>query len=162
MKLSELCPVPLPPANLPSEVLIGPGVLDEVEAVAARHMSADRLILADPDTWRAVGEPSLTGTRLLLEPHPHADDETVARVVDAMKDRSGIVAVGSGTINDLAKRAAHLLERPYIIVGTAASMNGYASGIAAILSNSLKTTVPAAPPRAIIPIPRFSPQPRPA
>ena len=105
MKLSELCPVPLPPANLPSEVLIGPGVLDEVEAVAARHMSADRLILADPDTWRAVGEPSLTGTRLLLEPHPHADDETVARVVDAMKDRSGIVAVGSGTINDLAKRA---------------------------------------------------------
>ena len=29
-------------------------------------------------------------------------------------------------------------------------MNGYASGIAAILSNGLKTTVPAAPPRAII------------
>ena len=32
-------------------------------------------------------------------------------------------------------------------------MNGYASGIAAILSNGLKTTVPARPARSIILIP---------
>ncbi len=150
MQLSELCPVPLPRANLPSEVVIGPNVLPQTETITDRYMDADRLVLADPDTWKAIGEPTLAGELLLLEAHPHADDETVQRVADALGTRSGILAIGSGTINDLAKRAAHLCERPYVIVGTAASMNGYASGIAAILSAGLKTTVPAAPPRAII------------
>ena len=35
------------------------------------------------------------------------------------------VAVGSGTINDLTKLAAHRLGRPYMVVATAASMDGY-------------------------------------
>jgi len=74
----------------------------------------------------------------------------VDRVQAALTGADGAVAVGSGTINDLVKRAAHLNEQPYVVLGTAASMNGYASGIAAILNDGLKTTVPAKPPRAIV------------
>ena len=102
---------PYPRANLPSEVVIGPNVLPQTETITDRYMDADRLVLADPDTWKAIGEPTLAGELLLLEAHPHADDETVQRVADALGTRSGILAIGSGTINDLAKRAAHLCER---------------------------------------------------
>ena len=80
----------------------------------------------------------------------HADDETVEHVRQLIRGSSGVLAVGSGTVNDIVKRAGELEGKPYTIFGTAASMNGYASGIAAILSNGLKTTVPARPARSII------------
>lgn len=52
------------------------------------------------------------------------------------------VAVGAGTINDLVKMASFQVELPYSTVPTAASMNGYTSAIAAILSEGVKTTQP--------------------
>jgi glycerol-1-phosphate dehydrogenase [NAD(P)+] len=150
MKLSELCPVDLPPADLPVEVIIGPGAHTELADVSSRHLGENPLILADSDTWTAAGEPALQGELMLLQRHPHADDATVQQVLEAIDGHDGVIAIGSGTINDLAKRAAHLAQVPYVVLGTAASMNGYASGIAAILSHGLKTTVPARPPMAIV------------
>ncbi len=150
MKLESICPVPLPEADLTEEVVIGSGCRTQLEHLAQRHLGKRPLLVADPDTWAALDMAEYAGPKLILEKHPHADDETVERLVGSMGDHSGLIAVGSGTVNDLAKRAAHLRRRPYIVVGTAASMNGYASGIAAILSGGLKTTVPARPPRAII------------
>src|SRR5680860_35685 len=43
------------------------------------------------------------------------------------------LAVGSGSINDLTKRAAHELKLPYISVPTAASMDGYTASGAALI-----------------------------
>ncbi len=150
MKLSELCPVDLPPADLPIEVVIGPTASTQLAEVAGRYLGERPLVLADPDTWAASGQPKVNGALHLLDAHPHADDDTVESVRRALHGHTGVLAIGSGTINDLAKRAAHLEGRPYVVLGTAASMNGYASGIAAILSDGLKTTVPARPPMAII------------
>ena len=150
MRLSDLSPVPLPTAELPEEVLIGPGVRANTAAVVSRWIEGIPLVVADPQTIAAFGEPDWPHRLLLLPEHPHADDATVAQVVTALDDSPGIVSIGSGTINDLGKRAAALAGRPYVTVGTAASMNGYASGIAAILSDGLKTTVASRPPWAII------------
>jgi glycerol-1-phosphate dehydrogenase [NAD(P)+] len=61
----------------------------------------------------------------------------------------GLIAVGSGTVNDVTKAVAHRRDRPYIAVATAASMNGYTSAIAALIENGLKTTGPANPPVAV-------------
>jgi len=63
---------------------------------------------------------------------------------------ASIVAVGAGTVNDIAKTAAFSLQRPYVSVGTALSMNGYTSAISALLDGGVKRTVPAAPPIAVI------------
>ena len=148
MKLSELCPVALPEADLPIDVSIGRGLRHHAHDFATQWLGSDALYLADNNTWNAAG---LTGSnRFTLGEHPHADDRTIDIVVEQIQSTTGVFAIGSGTVNDLAKRACTIAEKPYIVLGTAASMNGYASGIAAILSQGLKTTVPARPPRAII------------
>lgn len=56
-----------------------------------------------------------------------------------------IVGAGSGTVCDLAKYAGHLMGVPVALFGTAASMNGYTSGIAALKVRGLKRTLPCTP-----------------
>jgi glycerol-1-phosphate dehydrogenase [NAD(P)+] len=162
MKLETLCPVPLPDdadlqAFLTQEVECGPGVASTLADAVVRHAGERPLVVADPDTWRAAesagATAALNGELRHLGAHPHADDAEVDALSAAIrqdKRLTGVVAVGSGTVNDIVKRASHLAGLPYVVLGTAASMNGYTSGIAAILSDGLKTTVPATPPRAVI------------
>lgn len=59
-----------------------------------------------------------------------------------------ILSVGSGTITDVAKITARTLELPMVAVATAASMNGFTSGLAATLDDGIKLTKKAPPPRA--------------
>ncbi len=61
-----------------------------------------------------------------------------------------LVAVGSGVITDIVRYAAHLDDRPFISVPTAASMDGYASSVAAMQIDGVKVTYPARAPRAIL------------
>jgi len=78
---------------------------------------------------------------------PSADDLRVEEFEGVLREQGSAlaVAVGAGTINDIAKMASHRLGTPYFSYGTAASMNGYTSGIAALYSDGLKVTVPATP-----------------
>lgn len=66
--------------------------------------------------------------------------------------RPGItpVAVGSGVITDIVRYAAHLSDIDFVSVPTAASMDGYASGVAAMEVDGVKVTYPARPPVAIL------------
>lgn len=80
----------------------------------------------------------------------HATDQTVEAVYQEITNENnkyiGVVALGSGTINDIAKLSSFKANIPYGVVPTAASMNGYTSAIAAILSDNVKRTVPCNPP----------------
>jgi glycerol-1-phosphate dehydrogenase [NAD(P)+] len=60
-----------------------------------------------------------------------------------------LVAVGSGSINDIVKYAGHLSGRPYAVFGTAPSMNGYTSVSAAITEHGLKKSLPATLPKGV-------------
>jgi glycerol-1-phosphate dehydrogenase [NAD(P)+] len=60
------------------------------------------------------------------------------------------VAVGSGTINDLTKLVAHQLGRPYLVIATAASMDGYTAYGASITSRGSKQTFDCPAPRAVL------------
>lgn len=53
----------------------------------------------------------------------------------------GIVAVGSGVINDTGKILAHATGRPYIIVATAPSMDGFASATSSMDMDGLKVSL---------------------
>jgi glycerol-1-phosphate dehydrogenase [NAD(P)+] len=59
-------------------------------------------------------------------------------------------AVGSGTINDLTKLAAHRLDRPYMVLATAASMDGYTAYGASITANGSKQTFDCPAPQAVL------------
>ncbi len=73
----------------------------------------------------------------------HATYPKVEEVRDALASLDGAVpvAVGSGTINDLTKRASDELGRRYMVVGTAASMDGYTAANAAITKDGMKQTM---------------------
>ena len=137
-------------------VAVLPEVLDETAA-------GERvLVMADRRTWEAAGvsvvdtlAPRFVVERCLVPDdesgHIHASVELVDEIGEQFPDHfDSVVAVGSGTINDLAKELAHRRGRPYVAVATAASMPGYTSSIVALLEGGLKTTGEAAPPVAVL------------
>ncbi|CAB5127442.1 Glycerol-1-phosphate dehydrogenase [NAD(P)] (EC [Olavius algarvensis associated proteobacterium Delta 3] len=121
------------------------------------------LCAADGNTWPAAGEAAVTMLRESGRPvdihrvdpdsePAHADRESVDALVIAIKGHrpAGLLAVGSGTINDICKSAATVTDCPLITVATAASMNGYPSAISALTDQGVKITEPCRPPVAII------------
>ncbi len=73
----------------------------------------------------------------------HATYDKVEEVRDAIAAAGGAipVAVGSGTINDLVKRGADEIGVRYMVVGTAASMDGFTAANAAITKDGMKQTM---------------------
>ena len=61
-----------------------------------------------------------------------------------------ILAIGSGTVNDVCRLASYRLGLPYGIVGTAPSMDGYASAGSPFLHDGTKGTVQCTTPAYII------------
>ncbi len=78
------------------------------------------------------------------EDHVVCDDAAIEALQTELAPQtdSNAVAVGAGTINDIVKMATFRLKRPYQSSATAASMNGYTSAIAAVLSRGVKRTLP--------------------
>jgi glycerol-1-phosphate dehydrogenase [NAD(P)+] len=122
--------------------------------VTGEASAANKLILvADENTWNAAGkelEAVLADAGIALSfkhifpgsPMLKAEYKHVELLVDVLGEREGfILAVGSGTINDLVKMACGELGRPYGIVATAASMDGYCAQGAAILKDGFKQTL---------------------
>ncbi len=60
-----------------------------------------------------------------------------------------LIAIGSGSINDLCKAAAAESDRPYAVFGIAPSMNGYVSGSASLIVAGRKISRRARPPVAV-------------
>jgi glycerol-1-phosphate dehydrogenase [NAD(P)+] len=84
-----------------------------------------------------------------------ADVYAEIRCVDELQQAlSGVdatpIAVGSGTINDLVKLAAHRLSRPYMVVATAASMDGYTAYGSSITAQGSKQTFNCPAPRGVL------------
>ncbi len=148
---------------------LGEGALDAVAAFYGEAFGDKAaFIVADGNTYAAAGkraEAALRDARVPVagrlifpaQPVLHAEYGHVAALVATLEaaDRKNgdavvPVAVGSGTVNDLAKRAAGELERPYCCVASAASVDGYTSAGAALLADGFKKTFPCPAPRAIL------------
>ena len=61
-----------------------------------------------------------------------------------------VLAIGSGVINDCCKVLAHAVGCPQLVVGTAPSMDGYASNSASMIRDGVKVTLYNACPCAIL------------
>ena len=83
--------------------------------------------------------------------HTGFDEATLGELVIHMPPGCDIaVAVGTGAINDMTRYFSFKLGIPFMTVATAAPMDGFASSIAAIQVDNLKTTFDAQTPLAII------------
>src|SRR4051794_38629323 len=144
-------------------VVVEAGALAAVERVFAECFGdTAAVVIADEttmalagaavdDALRAAGRDVEAPQILPARPALYADYDNVTAVAAALGDHEAIpVAVGSGTINDLVKRAAHERERPYMSVATAASMDGYTAFGAAITKDGYKRTMTCPAPRAVV------------
>ncbi len=152
--------------------VIGDGVVSQTAGMfKAQFPGAKRaFVVCDPRTKAAAGdkvEALLSGAGIevaehVLEPGGntfHADYRYAAEVREAIKaagvEKGGTkivpVAVGSGVVNDLVKLASGEIGIPYMVVATAASVDGYSSFGAAIRSpEGAKKTYACPAPRAIL------------
>lgn len=76
----------------------------------------------------------------MVEPSEYATG-SVALNLSLHKECDMIVAVGSGVINDTCRLVSNLAKIPYMIVGTAPSMDGYASSNSCMEINNIKLTL---------------------
>src|SRR4029079_10015041 len=84
-------------------------------------------------------------------PALYADFENVLTLEQRLRGLDAIpVVVGSGTLNDLTKLAAHRVGRPYMCIGTAASMDGYTAFGASITHNGSNNTCGCAAPMVVV------------
>lgn len=144
------------------DLRLGDGVIRQTAEVFRHCFDDDKaVIIADTNTYAAGGRAVanvLRGSGVELaeplvfdEPSLHADEQHVEQVQQKLETYGGVpVAVGSGTINDLTKLAAHRCGRPYMVVATAASMDGYTAYGASVIREGSKQTFFCPAPRAVI------------
>ena len=121
---------------------------------------SDILLVADSHTWKAAGEQTaevLCGagfavkTCILPGDIVCATEEQIGRVLLAADPTpSFVLAVGSGTVNDIARYVARRIGVEYGVVATASSMDGYASNVSPLLREGVKVTYPGQAPRIVV------------
>ncbi len=105
------------------------------------------------DKVRAVLEKADIPYQLYCFPtaHTEPDEAAVGALCMAIgPECDGVLAVGSGVINDCCKVLAHACRLPQLVVGTAPSMDGYASNSASMIRERVKVSLYNACPQAII------------
>ena len=142
---------------------IGRGALESVPE-AVRALGAKKpFVVCDRNTYQAAAkrvceiltEAGIAYTLLIV---PEWDKEklepderslgALAMNFDTACDM--VMGVGSGVINDLCKVFAFDTGRPQMIVGTAPSMDGFASNSSSMVVNGVKTTLYNRCPQAIV------------
>ncbi|MBR6767276.1 MAG: sn-glycerol-1-phosphate dehydrogenase [Clostridia bacterium] len=140
-----------------SNVVVEKNAIEKLGGLMAPYKKI--VLVADENTWAACGErvEKILADKVcakliyvregLLVPDEHA----VAELNDVMPaDCDFVVGVGSGVINDICKYVTFEKKMDYAIVGTAPSMDGYASSGAAMIMYGMKITYTTHPPKMII------------
>jgi glycerol-1-phosphate dehydrogenase [NAD(P)+] len=138
-------------------VVIAPGLAgDAASLVAGLGLGRRLAVVSDAVTHAVLGtrveralEAIARVSGIVLPRGVHADMAAVEDVEKASRHADALIAVGSGTLNDLCKYAAAREGKPYAVFGTAPSMNGYTSVSAAITVDGLKRSLPAVAARGV-------------
>lgn len=142
-------------------VVIGESAVLQLGEYAVAHRWTRPFVVMDQNTAEVLGyeviaelrRPGVTLDAYLFEEREGllADESAVERLDLALRSSSAdaLVAVGSGVITDLTRFVAHRQKRSFVSVPTAASMDGYASSVAAMEFGGMKVTFPAVAPEAI-------------
>ncbi|TXD33637.1 sn-glycerol-1-phosphate dehydrogenase [Lujinxingia vulgaris] len=146
-------------------VLQKDAIAEGVRQMQAHLPEGTWLVAFDENTWEVAGKTlaaeldrlGQAWERFEVTPPegeavPRCDDEAIAAYQAALGEHGAVagVAVGAGTINDIVKQACFNVDLYMACVATSPSMNGYTSGIAAVLSEGVKTTIPCRAPRVVV------------
>ncbi|EDS72499.1 sn-glycerol-1-phosphate dehydrogenase [Anaerofustis stercorihominis] len=144
------------------EICIKNNALDELNRVLSTFKDKKIFIFSDENTYNAAGEKTVK----ILKNNNHTfknfiipnskeilipNEKVLGRLfMELENDTELIIAIGSGTINDLGKYLSVKTKIPYIIICTAPSMDGYASDGSPLICDGYKISFEATLPYAII------------
>ena len=83
---------------------------------------------------------------LNIAPNDACIGETIARLDPSFEF---FIAVGSGVINDITRQVSYKMGKEYMVIGTAPSMDGYASITSSLILNNVKESIQGQYPKAI-------------
>ena len=141
---------------------IGENILSQFPLMFAEQFPMKKaIIVADTTTYRVAGKAvseflhsagiAQEEPFVFIEKDLHAEFHHVEQLENILALTDAIpVAVGSGTINDLTKLAAHRTGRPYACVATAASMDGYTAYGASVIYKGNKQTFTCPAPQVVL------------
>ncbi len=134
--------------------VIEPGCLFEFEKYMAQFgVTGKRCALYGENSYAATADRHPRAEQqIVLDPTGlHANEISTAEVLAKLEgDVEVIVAVGSGTIHDIARFCAHERGIRFVSCPTGASVDGFCSTVAAMTWYGFKKTLPAVAPEIVL------------
>jgi Glycerol dehydrogenase and related enzymes len=145
------------------DIYIGNGILDNTPGyILKRDFGRSCLMIADKNTYSAAGKvlyESLLANGFKVQictldrcaGRIEADELSAGDVLVAFDPEPDfLIACGSGVINDITRFVAHSTNKPFVSVGTAASMDGYISVIAPMIYHGKKVHRHGSAPKVLV------------
>lgn len=160
--MSDLIATALASAAETDAVVLESGALTQVPQIFAQaYPGASAIVVGDERTMAAAGDRVVAALReagievtthvFPGEPELYAEYRNIETLREVLRPLPHVpIGVGAGTLNDILKRACGELERTYLLVATAASMDGYTAFGSSIAVDGYKQTLSAPAPRVCV------------
>ena len=142
------------------KIYIEKGAIKYLPRTLKEYNAKTAFVLADTNTFAAAGEKVcaiLENSGVRISKYIFTDNEVLpdetsvgSAVMHFDSKCDVIVAVGSGVINDIGKILSAVSNKPYFVVATAPSMDGYASSTSSMTMGGLKISLASRCPDIII------------
>jgi len=146
--------------------------VDQLIQYCQKHHLEQFLLVADTNTYAVLGKTVESALKerswdvksvVFSEAEVIPNEDFIFQVLlQADQVKRTYLAVGSGTLTDIARFASHRSQLPFISLPTAPSVDGFTSPSASLVVRNIKQTVIAQPPVAVIadlPVLTRAPQP---
>ncbi len=142
------------------KLVLGAGVLERLPELVRAYGGTRVFVLTDCNAYAAAGnqverilqKEEIPWSRYVFpQSHLEPDEFAVGSAVMHFDHSCDLIlGVGSGVINDIGKILARISGKPYLIVATAPSMDGYASATSSMSRDGLKISLPSCCPKVIV------------
>lgn len=142
------------------QIIIEENALERLPEILQQYSYHNICVIEDINTEKAAGKrvcELLEGMSAVFKkicfPDPFLIPEEAALgkiMMEIDRESDLIIAVGSGTLNDICKFMSFQFKIDYFIIATAPSMDGYASNVAPLITNHAKITYEVGMPKVIL------------
>lgn len=142
------------------DVVIEFDALKKIPSLLEKYGAKKVFVFYDENTFKAAGEKVLKilsngGVKYKTHCFPgerfEPDERSVGSAImhfDPSCDM--VITVGTGCLNDIGKIVANVAKKPYMIVGTAPSMDGYSSATSSMIRDGLKVSLDSKCPEVVV------------